>query len=234
MGVARPVGTCDDVGTTATMWLLLPALPFRDWRGFSFVPVGSWGVTERIAIFVDFQNVHLTGHHCYGGGDELYRCVPNPSKLGDLIAARRKRESEAASIRVYRGRPDPRQHPKPASANDLQAAAWEQDERVTVIRRQLKYRGDEPAQEKGIDVKIAVDMVRSALRREFDALVLFSSDTDLLPALELIDDTHACHVETACWKAAMPLRFTGTMLPYSHWLDRRDWLAVVEDWKGRV
>ena len=62
---------------------------------------------ENIAVFLDFQNVHLTGHDLYGGGSQPYRCVPDPARLADLIAARRKRPSAAAEIRVYRGRPDP-------------------------------------------------------------------------------------------------------------------------------
>lgn len=48
---------------------------------------------ERIAVFLDFQNVHLTGHDLFDSGP-LHRCVPDPVRLGDLIASRRKRESE--------------------------------------------------------------------------------------------------------------------------------------------
>jgi uncharacterized protein (TIGR00288 family) len=38
--------------------------------------------------------------------------------------------------------------------------------------------------EKGVDVQIAVDMVRGAIKNEYDACFLISSDTDLLPAIE--------------------------------------------------
>lgn len=37
--------------------------------------------------------------------------------------------------------------------------------------------------EKGVDVNMAVDMVKGALRGEYDHLILVSSDTDLLPAI---------------------------------------------------
>ena len=37
--------------------------------------------------------------------------------------------------------------------------------------------------EKGVDVQIAVDMVRGAIKDEFDKCYLISSDTDLLPAI---------------------------------------------------
>lgn len=73
---------------------------------------------EDAAVFLDFQNVHLTGHGLFGGGCEPYRCVPNPSRLGDLIASRRKRRSVTTAIRVYRGQPSPQHQPIPAAAND--------------------------------------------------------------------------------------------------------------------
>jgi hypothetical protein len=94
-------------------------------------------MTENVAIFLDFQNVHLTGHGLYGGGSERYRCVPDPGRLADLIASRRSRPSEAVAVRVYRGRPDPNHEPIPAAANDAQASQWSRDRRVQVLRRQL-------------------------------------------------------------------------------------------------
>lgn len=38
--------------------------------------------------------------------------------------------------------------------------------------------------EKGVDVQIAVDMVRGAIKNEYDTTYLFSSDTDLIPAIK--------------------------------------------------
>jgi uncharacterized LabA/DUF88 family protein len=193
-------------------------------------------VPENIAVFLDFQNVHLTGHDLYGGGIEPYRCVPDPARLADLIAARRKRPSTAAEIRVYRGRPDPNHQPVPAAANDAQASQWTRDRRVQVIRRQLNYRNWPalPPQEKGIDVQVAVDLIHTAFTRQYDALVLFSSDTDLLPALETIVRHKLGHVEVACWSGFKPLRFPGSNLPWCHFLNQADWTAVTEDWQGRV
>lgn len=37
--------------------------------------------------------------------------------------------------------------------------------------------------EKGVDVQIAVDLVRGSIKNEFDICYLISSDTDLLPAI---------------------------------------------------
>jgi len=38
--------------------------------------------------------------------------------------------------------------------------------------------------EKGVDMQIAVDMVRGAIKNEYDTAYLFSSDTDLIPAIK--------------------------------------------------
>jgi hypothetical protein len=162
--------------------------------------------------------------------------VPDPVRLADLIASRRKRASTATMIRVYRGRPDPNHQRLPAAANDAQASQWSRDQRVQMIRRQLNYRDwpTQPPQEKGIDVALAVDLMHLAFQKQYDALVLFSSDTDLLPALEIIVKLRLGHVEVACWAGFKPLRFSASNLPWCHSLKEKDWRAVIEDWQGRV
>jgi uncharacterized LabA/DUF88 family protein len=194
-------------------------------------------MTERVALFLDFQNIHLVGHGLFAKyGTPPYFCVPDPRQIADLIERRRTRPSEVTAIRVYRGRPDPNHQPMPTSANDAQAAAWTRDSRVHMVRRQLNYRDwpDVPPREKGIDVAIAVDLIHLALRKQYDALVLFSSDTDLLPAIEAIKQLKLCHIEVACWSGHKPLRLSNTQLPFCHFLNKADWDAVTEDWTRRV
>lgn len=84
-------------------------------------------LTERIAVFLDFQNVHLVGRGLFDSGCELHRCVPDPVRIADLIASRRKRSSTAEAIRVYRGRPDPNHQPVVTASNDAQASRWTRD-----------------------------------------------------------------------------------------------------------
>jgi hypothetical protein len=81
--------------------------------------------------------------------------------------------------------------------------------------------------EKGIDVAIAVDLIYLALRRRYDALVLFSGDTDLIKRLRLT------HIEVVSWRGARPLRLPGTSLPYCHYLGPADWEATTRDWTSR-
>ena len=42
--------------------------------------------------------------------------------------------------------------------------------------------------EKGVDVQIAVDIVRGAIKNEYNTCYLISSDTDLLPAIQNAKD----------------------------------------------
>jgi len=62
--------------------------------------------------------------------------------------------------------------------------AWERDG-VKVVRRDLKYvtedDGSWRAQEKGIDVALAIGVVEAAMNGNFDIVVIFSNDTDQLP-----------------------------------------------------
>jgi uncharacterized LabA/DUF88 family protein len=192
-------------------------------------------MAEQVALFLDYQNVHLVGHGLFEAyATPPYRSIPDPTKIAGVIEKRRSRLSEITSIGVYRGRPDPNHQPMPASANDAQAAEWSRDPRVQVVRRQLNYRGwpGNPPQEKGIDVAIAVDLVRLAIEKRHDALVLFSGDTDLLPAVEMIKNLRLCHIEVACWSGHKPLRLSNTQLPYCHFLNGQDWNSVVDDWSN--
>jgi len=177
---------------------------------------------DRVMIFVDYQNVHgwarrqfhpIGSHPAIGHVD--------PLRLGQHLVARRKRPSQLEGVRVYRGRPNPDRQARAAAANDRQTVAWERSGRVEVIRRPLRYPPDwpdVPAAEKGIDVAIAVDLVRLATTRAYDAAVLVSSDTDLMPAVETVFNLRLAHIEVAAWSGAHRLRFPDSQLPWCHHL----------------
>ncbi len=63
-------------------------------------------MAERVAVFLDFQNVPLSGHGLFESyGLPLYRCVPDPAGVADLIGQRRSRASEVTAVRVYQDDP---------------------------------------------------------------------------------------------------------------------------------
>ncbi|MGW6279311.1 NYN domain-containing protein [Kribbella sp. NPDC055071] len=215
------------------------------WGSFlPVVPLGlagiflSWGATlvERVAVFVDYQNVHNGAHRQFcDHGTQIHEALVHPLRLGQKIVEKRsiKRPSELAAVRVFRGRPNPEHQPTPTAANDAQAYAWEQDEIVTVIRRDLNYRGwpEQSAREKGVDVALAISLVRAAVNQDFDVAVVFSCDTDLLPALEMAYYDTETRLEIACWSGQKTLWFPeerarGRNTPYCHFLNAEDFEAV--------
>jgi uncharacterized LabA/DUF88 family protein len=187
-------------------------------------------MVDRVIVFVDYQNAHGTARRAFKAvnADPASGHV-DPLRLGQLLVARRKRPSELVSVRVYRGRPSPDRQPGSAAANDRQTVAWNRSGMVEVIRRPLLYRYDwpiTPASEKGIDVSLAVDLVRLGIAKVYDVAIVFSSDTDLMPAIETVVDFRLGHVEVANWSGTNRLRFPGTQLPWCHSIDERTYRTI--------
>ncbi len=59
-----------------------------------------------------------------------------------------------------------------------------QDSGLTIERGRIVY--DHKPREKGVDVKIAIDIVLGAVQNEYDTVILLSSDTDLMPAVNYV------------------------------------------------
>lgn len=95
---------------------------------------------ERVAVFLDYENVHRTGHELFAGvGARHYETVVSPIKIAERLIVKRSAASELVAVHVFRGRPVPEFQPKAASSNDIQAVAWSADQRVHLVRRDLKY-----------------------------------------------------------------------------------------------
>ena len=188
---------------------------------------------QRLVLFVDAQNVYM------GARDAFFTpSAPStdgqvdPSAIAELIARRQAAAGYPCSVRqvrVYSGFHTPEGNPTAYAAYRSQSAGWK-SRGCEVIGRPLRYprvAGESP-QEKGIDVALAIDFVRLALDNVFDVGVLFSTDTDLLPALEFVRDKYgtAVHVTTAAWDSdtsPRPLRMPGM---WCHKLTLEDYRAV--------
>ena len=59
-----------------------------------------------------------------------------------------------------------------------------QRQNVKIILGQLIQHRDGTYHEKGVDVRLAVEMIRLARQNKYDIVYLLSSDTDLVPAVE--------------------------------------------------
>lgn len=154
-------------------------------------------------------------------------------RLGQLLVARRPRPAVLTQVRIYRRLPDATRQPKAYAANERQAAAWQRDPLVHVVRRPLRYPATWPAeraQEKGVDVALAIDFVRLAAQGGYEVGILMSTDTDLVPALEAVGSlkTVGVHIEVAAWsgKRANRRLTTGNQLPWCHQLRLAGYRAV--------
>ena len=126
--------------------------------------------------------------------------------------------------------------PRGYAACSRQCDRWRRRPDITVITRTLRYPRNWPAdkaQEKGIDVALAVDFVAMAVRSEYDIGILMSVDTDLKPALEFVSmlacDRPRC--EVAAWSSSVGhskrLAISGSNL-WCHWLDADDYRTVAD------
>ena len=124
----------------------------------------------RLALFIDGQNAYRRARALFfpnhqSGRDGQFR----PMDLGHLIASRGGPSGvpcALSDVRIYSGEPDARRDPRTYTAHRRQAHRWASDG-ATVITRSLRYpRGwpTVPAQEKGIDVALAVDFVKLVSR----------------------------------------------------------------------
>lgn len=165
---------------------------------------------DRVAVFIDWQNV-------YKGAREAFGLFGQPSEYGNFSPYRlaqklaegndRGSDGELVLVEVHRGLPSSSRDPVGFGANRRQSAAWMRENPEVVIPRlrPLRYPpnpADEP-EEKGIDVQLALSAVEAALIGECEVAVIFSHDTDLIPAVEMICRiTGKSHVETVSWASA--------------------------------
>ena len=169
-------------------------------------------VVNRVRVFVDYRNL-------YGGARDRLLTPRAPRRAGHIapvtlasLLCSRLNPYQSSSeqrvleqVRVYSGRPDATRDPRTYGAHRRQCHTWERSGAV-VITRPLRYPREWPrarAEEKGIDVQLAIDFVAGAIDDAYDTGVICSTDTDLLPALEFVATRYGRErAETAAWFAA--------------------------------
>ena len=175
----------------------------------------------QVCVVIDYQNIHLTAYDLFAPpGTAVEDCLIDPARFAEQVVAVRARQqrderqqkAELASVRVFRGQPSNRHQPFVYGISQRQRSEWTRDRRVEVTYRPLRYPPswpDKPAQEKGIDVLVALTVVRLASIGDYDVVILASHDTDLEPALEMaVSDGHS-KIETAGWREGRVLRLGG-------------------------
>lgn len=181
----------------------------------------------RLAVIMDYQNIHLTAHGLFAPyGTPVYDVLIHPLLFAEQLLIRRaaaqgdarQQRAVLTDVYVYRGAPGNSQQPALYRVTQAQRADWTRDRRVHVTYRQLKYSTNRAPEEKGVDVLIAINLVRLAQAAEHDVVVLAAHDTDLEPALEMAAASAKTKVETVGWEGSRRLRFPGRTLWHT-WLD---------------
>ena len=177
-------------------------------------------------VLIDYQNIHLTAHELFAPkGTPKHETLVHPLHFANQVMTSRSMrimatagsgqqvppQAQVAAVQVFRGRPSNRHNPKSYARSLAQASEWTRDRRVTVVPRTLQYiwnpdRAAYEVHEKGIDVLLAIALVREARERNYDVIVLATHDTDLEPAIEEASRLGHANIELAGWRGAKVLR----------------------------
>ena len=157
---------------------------------------------EKVTLFIDAQSLYNAIRRAFFSDTDNHVCGQvDPMKLANFICSQPPPGVDRVlnEVRVYSGRPDSTKDPRTHAAHMKQCAEWRRGG-ANITTRQLRYPKEWPnlkAQEKGIDVTLAIDFVSFAVDCLHDVGVLVSFDTDLIPAMEFVlkRDTINCRVE---------------------------------------
>lgn len=171
----------------------------------------------KMAVVVDYQNVHLTAACLYMPGRPPEEALIDPYRFANQLAQARNatnddtHQVEVSRVEVFRGLPIPEDDSDAYRRNQAQKAQWTRGHHgvVNVTLRPLKYSWEyidgvkrpirASRQEKGVDVLCALALVDLARCGLYDVVVLASRDTDLAPALDNAARTGQAKVEAAKW-----------------------------------
>lgn len=137
----------------------------------------------RAMCFFDGQNLHRSAREAFGCGQHV-----DPVALAEAICTEQGWRCDG--IRFYQGAPDPYRQPEESRLWKERSARLRSNG-VRVFERPLQYierqsqlpdgsyRTTLRAKEKGIDLRLGLDVFEMALDDEFDLAVLFCRDQDL-------------------------------------------------------
>ena len=184
--------------------------------------------TPRAAVFVDGQNLFHSVRAAFGYPFPNY----DIAALADAVC--RPLGWPVTSIGFYTGLPDEIEQP---DWNRFWAGKLGVMGRqgVKVFARPLRYRDRavilpdgspvvvRTGEEKGIDVRIALDVISGAHRRAFDVAVIYSQDQDLA---EVADEIRVVAREQNRWIKVASAFPAGPSARSSRGIDKTDWIPI--------
>lgn len=185
-------------------------------------------VVKRAVTFIDGQNLFHAAREAFG---YIY---PNYDVLSLSQAICQTASWTLTQVRFYTGMPDPADNPFWHHFWAAKLAVMGR-QGVQVFSRSLRYRNKTIAlpdgtthtflagEEKGIDVRIALDVIRMAHRNEYDVAVILSQDQDLS---EVVEEIRAIAREQGRWiKLACAFPFSPTTRN-RRGIEKTDWIRI--------
>jgi uncharacterized LabA/DUF88 family protein len=192
---------------------------------------------QDVILFIDYQNTYQCARQTFFSKSDHYtKGQYDPIAMGQLICSKAlpKFKRNLKEVRIYTGQPDGRKDPIGYGASQKQFAHWRK-KGITVLSRPLRYSPaypDEKPEEKGIDVKLAVDFIDLALDGAVDVGVIASTDTDLIPAIDFVIDRcwKKSRVEVAAWTGQRrnPRLSSKKRQLWCHWLNKSDYGLIAD------
>ena len=153
----------------------------------------------RTSVFIDGQNLYRLAMRAYGRVYPYHWPSYDVVKLANVLVARIPGRT-LAEVRLYTGVPS-------QSQNADWHGFWNNKLRhlskqgVIVYRQELSSLG----QEKGIDVRLAVELVQATYKQLYDVAIIVSQDADLAPAVALAREIAQGQNRSIDFESAFPL-----------------------------
>jgi uncharacterized LabA/DUF88 family protein len=157
----------------------------------------------RTIVLIDGQNLFHLARIAWSSGPSSPYAWPSydVERLAQALAARTPGRS-LAEVRFYTGVPDPAVGPRQMFWH----AFWSNKLGYLKSRGIHVYRGKVSAagQEKGVDVSLAVDLVRATYERRYEAAMIVSQDSDFGPAVRLAKEIARAQDRQVVLESAFP------------------------------
>ena len=162
---------------------------------------------SRTVVLFDGQNLYHGARDCWGPDDPYHWPCYDVEGLADALVSSESGRT-LAQTRFYTGVPALEQHGLPPSParSDHWHYFWDNKLRHLGARGVYVYRGriNPGGQEKGVDVSIAIDLIRLTYEAAYDTAILVSSDSDLGPAVGLAKELSAEQKVQRHFESAFP------------------------------
>lgn len=193
---------------------------------------------KRAVAFIDGQNLYRSAKEAFGYHYPNY----DVQKLSDAVC--KANGWNLVQVRFYTGVPDQADDPR-WNHFWVGKLAVMGKAGVEVFSRPLRYRNDRVllpdgsthtflrGSEKGIDVRIALDVMRLAVRNDYDVAVVFSQDQDLSEVadeIRVISKLRARWIRIACAYPLSPTSRNKREINHSQWIqiDRKTYDSCLD------